>query len=278
MTHRNSAVDDSLALYARLRDITGWFNRDDVVVLTLVDQLQRQHNCHGDILEIGAYHGKSAIFLRSLCRENERLYVCDLFGEPVSDSANSAENLSCYRGLQRDTFEDNYASFYDDMPTIFQCGSDQLSSQQFRQPLRLAHIDGSHLYPVVRSDIALARKVMGEGAFIVVDDINWAPGVAAAAWEAAFTDGLRPVCFTESKMYATPSPVSVKELAQLAREVCPEVGLLFQQQRIRDYDILRFYSDSGGLGILAAVSHCHHRLREWLTTHRTSKCRVSKGE
>jgi len=36
-----------------------------------------------DMLEIGAYQGRTAILLQYLCRENEQLAVCDIFDKPL---------------------------------------------------------------------------------------------------------------------------------------------------------------------------------------------------
>jgi hypothetical protein len=69
----------------------------------------------------------------------------------------------------------------------------------------LIHIDGSHLYKNVATDIQLCRRLLVEQGVMVLDD--WAsyrsPGVAAAVWEAVLSGGLRPICATQDKLYCT---------------------------------------------------------------------------
>jgi hypothetical protein len=186
-------------------EVPGWFLYDDAAVLDAIDAVQRQDGVRGDLLEVGAFVGKSAILLGHLLRADERLHVCDPFEHVPSDRDNASENARYYTGLQRAQFEANYRRYHEGLPEILQCVSEDLRASDFASPFRLVHIDGSHEYQPVRSDIRLARSLLCDGGLVALDDFvrPHAPGVAAASWEAVLSGGLQPVCLTESKLYGT---------------------------------------------------------------------------
>jgi hypothetical protein len=67
------------------------------------------------------------------------------------------------------------------------------------------HLDGSHAYADVSRDLDLALELLAPGGVVCIDDYRTAhtPGVALATWEAVSEAALRPVCLTDSKLYAT---------------------------------------------------------------------------
>ena len=103
--------------------IPGWFSVLDTLTLVAIDEEQRQGCVVGDILEVGAYLGKSAILLGYLLRERERLTVIDLFGEPAATREQRAEQRG-YSGLTRAAFEKNYDRFHSTRPIVLQGESD----------------------------------------------------------------------------------------------------------------------------------------------------------
>ena len=68
----------------------------------------------------------------------------------------------------------------------------------------MIHVDGSHEYGIVRSDLLLAKSLLLPGGFVIFDDIITlhTPGVTAAVWEGVLHDDLVPV-FQTAKLYAT---------------------------------------------------------------------------
>jgi hypothetical protein len=61
---------EGLIEYLRVvEDIPGWFEAVDILLFQKIDDLQLQQGVHGDLLEVGMYHGKSAILLEYLRRE-----------------------------------------------------------------------------------------------------------------------------------------------------------------------------------------------------------------
>ncbi len=186
-------------------DIPGWLYGYNALVLARISQFQRQAGIVGDVLEIGAYLGKTAILLRYLTAPHERLVVCDVFEKPPESGANQDEVVTYYRGLQQLQFEKNYLRFHPSLPVIHACPSNDLAAREGGGAFRLVHLDGSHLEEIVRHDLRLARDLAVPGGIVSIDD--WrsphTPGIPAAFWPEVTAGRLIPVCFTDQKMYAS---------------------------------------------------------------------------
>ncbi len=197
---------DVLRAHEQLHDVRGWLAPLDAQVLAVVLDQQTTGGITGDVLEVGVYEGRSAIFLARLLAPGERLVACDLFGDPAPNAANQTENQAQYRSLQRQTFDQNctrYLAELPELPEVHQCPSGELAGRLPAGRFRLVHLDGSHSYEVVRSDIELACGLLGPGGVVVFDDYRslHTPGVAAAAWTAVSGGGLSALCATPSKLY-----------------------------------------------------------------------------
>lgn len=201
--------------------IPGWFLIEDFVVFEGINDVQCDQGVTGDLLEIGVYQGKSAILLGFFCREDEELVVCDLFDTAASTSENRNENLVQFPDLTRSPFESNYARFHERMPRVLQCPSDEIPNRGLAQSFRFVHIDGSHTYENVRTDLRTARELLLPTGIVALDDYRspYFPGTVYAIWEEVITGGLTPICYTPHKMYATwnPSPVSDRIAAWCAQ-------------------------------------------------------------
>ncbi|MFD5648272.1 class I SAM-dependent methyltransferase [Streptomyces sp. NPDC127039] len=203
-----------------LNDVPGWFWPLDQVLFSWFLERQERLDTRGDLLELGAYLGKSAILLGHRLRDGETLTVCDLFGAEPPDAANRAEAAKSYSSLTRQAFERNYLSFHDALPRIIQAPSSAVVDEVAPGTCRFVHIDASHLYEHVEGDIGAARSLLGPDGIVVLDDFRseHTPGVAVAAWEAVLNRGLRPVCLSSQKLYGTwgdPEPVQEELLAAL---------------------------------------------------------------
>lgn len=209
-----------------LNDVPGWFWPLDQVLFSWFLERQERRGTRGDLLELGAYLGKSAILLGHRLRDGETLTVCDLFGAEPPDAANRAEAVKSYSSLTRQAFERNYLSFHEALPTIVQAPSSAIVDEVAPGTCRFVHIDASHLYEHVHGDIGAARELLGPDGIVVLDDFRseHTPGVAVAAWEAVLNRGLRPVCLSSQKLYGTwgdPEPVREELLAALrGRDDC----------------------------------------------------------
>nr|WP_229876315.1 class I SAM-dependent methyltransferase [Streptomyces nojiriensis] len=174
----------------------------------------------GDLLELGAFMGKSAIFLGGYLRPGEEFTVCDLFDSPATDDFNIAENRESYPTLTRRGFETNYLAFHEALPTLIQAPTSVVADEVKPASCRFVHIDASHLYEHVVTDIASSRLVAAPDAVVVFDDYRseHTPGVAAAVWAAVVTGELHPICTSAMKLYATwgdPAPHQAALLAWL---------------------------------------------------------------
>ncbi len=190
-----------------LDDIPGWFFAKDRLIFDWFLRRQERTQTKGDLLELGAYLGKSAVVLGEHLRPAERLTVCDLFDSEAPDDDNGAEMTMSYRStLTRDSFEANYLAFHDELPEIIQAPTSVLADGRIPEgSCRFVHVDASHLYEHVALDIQVARRALASDGVIALDDFRseHTPGVAAAVWEAVLSHGLRPICVSSEKFYGT---------------------------------------------------------------------------
>ncbi|GAA1910090.1 class I SAM-dependent methyltransferase [Streptantibioticus ferralitis] len=221
MTTSPVDTDEQLPAPSRLADVPGWFFPVDQLLFDWFLTRQRQRDESGDLLEVGVYLGKSAIFSGAYVRDGDRFTVCDLFDSPAEDSSNSAEMAKSYSTLTRRAFEANYLSFHDELPTVVQGPSSFVPDHVDKDSCRFVHIDASHLYDHVHADIVCARTLLRPHGIVALDDFRaeHCPGVAAATWQAVTSGGLQAVCITSTKFYGTwgdPGPVRDELLSWLS--------------------------------------------------------------
>lgn len=177
--------------------VRGWLHPLDATVLCLLAEHQHNQGHRGDLLEIGAFEGKTAILLGYFTSEPDRFVVCDTFGDP------GVKREEWYRGLSLEVFEANFLRFHPRLPVVHQGPSSSLADLNEAGRFRLVHVDGSHRFDDVRVDASLARAMLDESGIVVFDDYRGAhvPGVAAAVWEEVTSGRLHPFCLTENKLY-----------------------------------------------------------------------------
>ncbi|MFH8347254.1 class I SAM-dependent methyltransferase [Streptomyces sp. NPDC018045] len=241
MTARTADLRDGhLPRPGQLSDVKGWFFTADQLLFDWFLARQQERAEPGDLLELGAYLGKSAIFLGARLRPGDRFTVCDLFDSPAGDASNSKEMAKSYATLTRRAFEANYLSFHDELPEIVQGPSARVADHVAPGSCRFAHIDASHLYEHVHGDIVTVRDLLTPRGIVVLDDFRaeHCPGVAAATWQAVTGLALRPVCITPTKFYGTwgdPAPVQAALLAWLTgRE-----GMWHEVQEVNGAPLIR---------------------------------------
>ncbi|MGW7550129.1 class I SAM-dependent methyltransferase [Streptomyces rimosus] len=241
MTARTADLSDGeLPRPERLSDVKGWFFTADQLLFDWFLARQEERAEPGDLLELGAYMGKSAIFMGARLRPGDRFTVCDLFDSPAEDASNSKEMAKSYSTLTRRAFEANYLSFHDELPEIVQGLSSSVADHVKPGSCRFAHIDASHLYEHVHGDIVTVRELLTPQGIVVLDDFRaeHCPGVAAATWQAVTGQALRPVCITPTKFYGTwgdPAPVQAALLAWLTgRE-----GMWHEVQEVNGAPLIR---------------------------------------
>jgi hypothetical protein len=199
------------------RLVVGAFWDMDFLLFDRILTTQPERGARGDLLEIGALYGKSAIVLGCHAAPVEKVIVCDIFNDLEGGTENVAENAQSYIGLNRKKFENNYRRWVDRPPVVIEELSEHLVDRVAPRSLRFAHIDGSHLYEVVRTDITNVRGLMNDTGVVVMDDYRamHTPGVAAAVWEAVFTEGLIPICLSEQKFYGAWNPETAQATSRV---------------------------------------------------------------
>lgn len=215
-----------------LDDVPGWFHPADRALFSWILERQSTREPAGDLVELGAYMGKSAIVIGRGLQEGERFTVCDLFGMPAPDETNRWAAKFYTDHLTRDAFESNYLAFHAEPPTVIHGPTSVILDHVDPGTCRFVHVDASHLYDLVREDITAARTMLRDGGVVVMDDYRTehAPGTAAAVWGAVLNDGLKPICLTGMKFYATwgdPTPVQDELLEWVKTQ--PEFKTSYQQ-------------------------------------------------
>jgi Methyltransferase domain len=128
-------------------------------------------------------------------------------------------------------FEKNYTNVHGTLPRVVQGLSSRIGDVARTGQHRFVHIDASHLYDHVRSDIAMASKLLKPSGIVVLDDFRseHTPGVAAAAWEAV-TAGMHPVVLSPTKLYGTWGDVTpwLRSITQWL----PGSGLQYETQSV----------------------------------------------
>lgn len=220
--------------YTAFGSIPGWMHNLDLELFDRILAHQIDADIHGDLLEIGSYHGKSAIVLGYAVREDEALTVCDLFGTDAEGV--SAEGMDAYEGLTVSAFEAQYGKFHQRRPLIHAGPSSTLNLTGCE--FRFAHIDGGHAYDTVRDDISLVQPHALNGV-VTLDDYRSAhtPGVSAATWEATAHGILFPFLLSEVKMYAA----TTQEGQQYWLDVCRQFDLPREEHAIHGYDVARMW-------------------------------------
>lgn len=202
-------------LLSRVDSVPGWFGPLDRRLFARLLEWQAAGSIAGDLVELGAYAGKSAIVLGAYLREDEELVVCDLFDLPAADPGNRTENERWYPQATQEKFEHHYRRFHGKLPRIVRSSTGELMGHLTSGSCRFIHIDASHLFHQVAADIEMTRKLMGPDGIVAIDDMNnvHSPGVSAAAWDAVLHRELQPVCTSGQKLYATWSdPRAAREI------------------------------------------------------------------
>ncbi len=198
-------TDPSLPDTAQLDAVEGWFYTVDVDFFSTLLGFQTADGIKGDMLEIGAYRGKSAILMGYGLRDDEEFVICDLFGAVMDHADIPLNRRQQYSGLEEDEFLANWDRFHSRRPRLEVCESSELDlgDRQFR----FIHIDGCHSYQCVAKDISLAAAHTAKRGVIALDDYRAAeaPGVPAAIWQAVANGVLFPFAGTWMKMYACAS-------------------------------------------------------------------------
>lgn len=229
-----------LSTRTQLDVVPGWFYPADVELFRWFLLRQHHRGETGDLVELGAYLGKSAVVIGDYVQPGETFSVVDLFGIEPGDDANHLENLGSYPSLTRDAFEANYRRFHTDLPATYTALSSAVTDHVAPGSVRFMHVDASHLYEHVVLDVDAARTLLAADGLVVFDDYRspHTPGVAAAVWNAVLTLGLRPICLTSMKLYGTWGETDAV-IAELCTYLDARSDAGFEIQSVAGHDLVR---------------------------------------
>lgn len=188
-----------------LDTIPGWFNPSDRRLFDWILTRQSNADFRGNLVELGAYLGKSAVLIGRYVQPGEIFTVLDMFESEASDAENAGEVARSYASLTEQAFRENYLRFHEELPVVVRATSDHIGEHVEPGSARFFHIDASHNYIHVAGDADSAKRLLAPEGIVVFDDFRaeHTPGVAAAAWEAVTNKGLNLIAVSESKLYGT---------------------------------------------------------------------------
>ena len=197
---------DIRRILRRTRKVAGWFDAGAASIFALIDRVQEKNGVTGNLFEIGVHHGKSAIFLGYLVKQNsESLGVCDIF-------ENQEYNLSSSGRGDRDILLENFRDHFsapDNFLKVYSKSSAELTVDEVTPGCRIFHIDGGHRFEDAINDLHLAASTLHPRGAIVVDDAfhpDW-PGVTEAIIHFLSDDAVafRPLLIAFNKIVIVPS-------------------------------------------------------------------------
>ena len=171
--------DDFLSRYfAAFDTIPGWCSPDAFLMFMAYHQLLADEGLAGDVLEIGVYHGLSAIGIAALRGEARGFVALDLFDEPQTENG-SASGLG-----NRQPFTANMRRFYDDLSFLTTIAAPSAALRRVSRKRVFASVISMAVTPRPRrTPTRLCSAITCPGGLIAVDDyFNPSfPGVAEAA-------------------------------------------------------------------------------------------------
>lgn len=204
--------------------ILGGFTFEAAVLFMLYNQLIRDSGVAGHVLEIGVYHGLSAIGVAALRGPFHRFVAIDLF-------ENQQElNISQSGPGSQKAFLDNMGKFYEslDFVEIIVGPSANVQPAQLGQGFSFCHIDGGHSSAEAYQDLMLCSEVLMPGGLLALDDYfnPEFPGVCEGAvrFYLEHPTALKPVAigFSRALFQKPPAPCALSENFEAAFPAIPK--------------------------------------------------------
>ena len=201
--------------YKKIELIPGWLDFPNAQLLYELASNPKLIG-QGDILEIGAFFGKSAACLGYGLKDNETLTVIDSFGTIHFDIDSDIESINqniLYGSLTEKKFRNFYAFAHKRSANVL-VGLSSDILPKLSKKFKLVHIDGGHSYQDVKLDIINTLKLLTQKSMIVFDDYGHTsyPGVKKAVNETIQSGTIVPIVHL-GKLYAT-TPEFATELIE----------------------------------------------------------------
>lgn len=194
-----------------VENIQGWLFGNAAEQTTALLAAQTAHNLHGDVLEIGVYHGKYFVVLANATQPGERAVAVDIFGSEQPEDTNAWGNKAIFLANVERYCSDR------DVLAIEGNSKDELTQAMIAGGnYRFISVDGAHDTESVLNDLWLADRVLLSGGIVAMDDWDVWPGVREAERIYRQRDGgLMRIGMIPNKMLFTTNP----EWAEIYTEV-----------------------------------------------------------
>jgi len=250
----------------RIYEVPGFIGPLDVAFFACLFNAQDEAGVSGDVLEIGTFHGRTAILLEYLKGDRETLHVCDLFEDtPPTEAGRHELALSPQSIPTRAEFEERFRRFHTTRPVIHQGPSSDLNvSELGRNEFRFVHVDGSHVYETVQHDIAIANEIVTEGGVIAFDDFANAgyPGVGAALWPEVVTREVDAFACSRTKLYATKGSAWAARYRSAIQDFASLHGLGWRENELATCSVVSVWEASQKRSLRARVVGRRRRLSQ----------------
>ena len=191
--------------FERMPSMPGWFFPDAAVMFMAYNQLASARAASGNTLEIGVFHGRSAIAVASLRGQSGTFTAIDVF-----DDLQARDGSSHDVGL-RGAFLANMAEAFPerDWLRVIAAPSATVHADALG-PHTFCHIDGLHSAEGTYADMRLCADVVVDGGLVALDDYfnERYPGVSegALSFEARHPGVLRPIAVGFNKVLFHKAP------------------------------------------------------------------------
>ena len=135
--------------------LPGFTIPESMMVWDFLLELQSQTWPPASMLEIGVYHGQSAMMLALHCKPEEMVLLVD----PTDYVEEARKNLSRFKAAKFEIIKARSAD-----------GQSWALSSRYTHALRWIHIDGDHKAEAVWNDLSLANQLLADAGIICVDD------------------------------------------------------------------------------------------------------------
>lgn len=226
--------------YKKCRKIEGWFDPVDALIFKILSDYQISKSITGDILEIGVYKGKSAVFLGKLLQTRETFFAADLFDSTAENLSNIVEVDSSYLKYNAAEFSSTFHKYTNIKAEILMGDSINLYSKIESNRFRLIHVDGSHLFENFSIDLENAMKTLQVDGIIAIDDYRsyHTPGVSMKLWSLISKHELYPIVCTKRKMYLQLAPVET-DLSEYITHNLAILKIESENEQLGDISYLR---------------------------------------
>ena len=137
--------------------IEGWFSKLSIALFDVLLSYQSSKSIQGNLMEIGAWHGKSAAMLAVHASRSETVFIFD-----IEVRKELSENISRFSKVLDTSIKLSKANSFTKITPSF-------CSEQYRK-MRWVHVDGDHSAYGVYNDLELANSVLHPHGVLVVDD------------------------------------------------------------------------------------------------------------